>query len=104
MKSTAVVEEPYTILDELTFDCLAFVAQQLRQRQDRLVVSRQTVRSCSLVARFFCKPVLNLNGLELAGFFCVAMMRPALEHGLFKAMSGFVMNTQAWCPKKIMHI
>jgi hypothetical protein len=63
MKSTAVVEEPYTILDELTFDCLAFVVQQLRQQQDRLVVSRQTVRSCSHVALDFCKPVLNLNGL-----------------------------------------
>jgi hypothetical protein len=52
VKSTAVVEGPYTILDELTFDCLAFVAQQLRQLQERLVVSRQPVLVLVLVIVF----------------------------------------------------
>lgn len=28
-------------------------------------------------------------------------LRPALEHGIFKGLSGFDMNTQAWHTKKI---
>ena len=38
-----VAEESCTSLDELTLDCLAFVTQQLQQRQERLLVSGQPV-------------------------------------------------------------
>ena len=41
-KST-VVEAPSTNLDKLMFVHLAFVMQKLQQREERLVVSRQTV-------------------------------------------------------------
>jgi hypothetical protein len=58
---------------------------------------------CACVALDFCEPVLNLNGFEFAVFFTVVMMRPVLEHGLFKALPGFVMNTHAWCPSN-MHV
>ena len=43
IKSIEVAESSCTSLDELTLDCLAFVTQQLQQRQERLVVSRQPV-------------------------------------------------------------
>ena len=29
------------------------------------------------------------------------MMRPALSHCLLKALSGFPMHTQAWCPDNV---
>ena len=48
---------------------------------------------------FVFEPVLNLNVLELAGIVTVVVMMTALKHGLFKALSGFAMHTQAWCPK-----
>jgi hypothetical protein len=63
-----VVEEQCASLDELTFDCLSFLTQQLQQRQERLVVSRQPVLVlCACMTLDFCETVLNLNNLELAG-------------------------------------
>ena len=44
--------EPRTCLDELTCDCLAFVAQHLSQQQDLLVVSKQPVLVLVLVFAF----------------------------------------------------
>jgi hypothetical protein len=38
----------------------------------------------------------QLNDLESAGFLAVVMTRPALEHRIFKELSGFVMHTEAW--------
>ena len=43
IRSTAVVEEPCSSLDELTFGCLPFLTQQLKRRKEYLVVSRQPV-------------------------------------------------------------
>jgi hypothetical protein len=46
----------------------------------------------------------HLNALELAGVVTVVATRPALEHGLFKDLSVFVMNAQAWRPTMCMLI
>jgi hypothetical protein len=45
----ALVEAPSTSLDELTWDCLSFVMQQLHQRVEHLV-SRHCVQQCFVVA------------------------------------------------------
>ena len=48
IRPAAVVEEPYTSLDELTFDCLFFVLKQPQRREDSRV-SRQPVLVLVLV-------------------------------------------------------
>ena len=50
------------------------------------------VKICSLV---------QLECIGVAGFFTVVMMLPALAHSIFKCLSGFVMNAQAWCPNNV---
>ena len=40
---------------------------------------------------------LNLN----SWIFTVVVMLPALAHCLLKALSGFAMHTQAWCPDNV---
>ena len=68
-KST-VVEAPSASLDELMFDCLAFVMQGLQLREERLVVSSRHpvfVFCCSLL---LLTAWLNLNVLGLASFCC----------------------------------
>ena len=43
IKSTAVVQDVCSSLDELTLDCLLFVMQQPQQLQEDLLVSRHPV-------------------------------------------------------------
>ena len=79
---------PSTNLDELMFVHLAFFMQELQQREERLV-SRQMCLSLSLslcCSQLLCTTWLNLNVLVLPGFVSVIIMKPALEHDLFKAL------------------
>ena len=75
IKSTAAVQEPCISLDKLAFDLLSFFDTAASAKAEA-PGGKQTacVCACASVALDFREPVLNLNGLELAGFSTVAIM------------------------------
>ena len=74
-----LVEAPCTSLDELMFEYMVLVMQELKWREDCLLVSRHPV--CCFVFMLlscFVHHLAQLAWLGVAWFFAVIMMMPSL--------------------------